>query len=64
MDNVAKCILDALNGLAYHDDAQVRIESSTAYSLHEPVCIPGGPVDIVKPLAQYDEYIFIRIREN
>ena len=64
MDNVAKCILDALNGLAYHDDAQVRIERATAYSLHEPVYIPGGPVDLVKPLAQYDEYIFIRIRET
>lgn len=24
-DNIAKCVLDALNGLAYHDDSQVAI---------------------------------------
>ena len=64
IDNAAKCILDALNGLAYHDDAQVRIQQANAYWLVEPVFIPGGMVDLIKPLAQYNEYIFIRIRET
>jgi len=26
MDNVAKCVLDALNGIAYVDDRQVRLQ--------------------------------------
>ena len=62
MDNVAKCILDALNGLAYLDDRQVKLQSSVAHSLREPVHIRGGPVDLVKPLRHHDEYLFIRVR--
>lgn len=32
-DNIAKAVLDALNGLAYHDDAQVcELSVSKAYS--------------------------------
>jgi Holliday junction resolvase RusA-like endonuclease len=62
MDNVAKCILDALNSLAYIDDRQVRLQSSTAHSLAAPVHISEGIVDVVKPLAHYDEYVFTRIR--
>jgi Holliday junction resolvase RusA-like endonuclease len=62
MDNVAKCVLDALTGVAYMDDRQVRLQSATAYSLLSPVRILGGPVDLVKPLAQYDEYVFVRVR--
>lgn len=62
MDNVAKCVLDALNGVAYVDDRYVGSQAATAYRLQVPVRIKGGPVDIIKPLAQYDEYLFIRIR--
>lgn len=62
VDNVAKCILDALNGIAYVDDRQVTIERATAHSLQSVVHIPGGPVDVVKPLARLQEYVFIRVR--
>lgn len=32
IDNLAKCVLDALNGIAYRDDNQVvRLESSKFY---------------------------------
>jgi Holliday junction resolvase RusA-like endonuclease len=62
MDNVAKCVLDALNRIAYVDDRQVRLQSATGYSLLEPVRIRGGPVDLIKPLAQYGQYLFVRIR--
>ncbi len=62
MDNIAKCLLDALNGIAYKDDQQVRLQSSTAHSLLLPVRISGGPVDLVKPLAEHEEYVFIRVR--
>jgi len=62
MDNVAKCVMDALNDVAYVDDKQVRLQTATAHWLQEPVRIYGGPVDLVKPLAQHDEYVFIRVR--
>lgn len=63
MDNIAKCVLDALNGIAYKDDIQVRLQAATAYSLASVVFIQQGVVNLVKPLAQYEEYLFIRIRE-
>ena len=62
IDNVAKCVIDALNGVAYVDDRYVRFQAATAYRLQVPVRIQGGPVDLIKPLAQHDEYLFIRIR--
>lgn len=63
MDNIAKCVLDALNGIAYADDRQVRLQAATAYSLPSVVFVEQGVVDLIKPLAQYEEYLFIRIRE-
>jgi Holliday junction resolvase RusA-like endonuclease len=62
MDNVAKCVLDALNGIAYIDDRYVRLQSTCAYQLREPQHIKSGPIDIIKPLARYNEYLFVRIR--
>ena len=62
MDNIAKCVIDAMNGIAYLDDGQVRLQSSTSYSLQAPVHICGGPIDLVKPLNEHEEYVFIRVR--
>jgi Holliday junction resolvase RusA-like endonuclease len=63
MDNIAKCVLDALNGIAYVDDRQVRLQAATAYSLTSVVFIAQGMVDLIKPLAQHKEYLFIRVRD-
>lgn len=62
MDNISKCILDALNGIAYKDDKSVRWQTSVSHFLGEPLLIKGGPVDLVKPLKKYDSYVFIRLR--
>ena len=62
MDNIAKCVMDALNGLAYVDDRLVSLQSARAYDLTRRVNIPGGPVDLIKPLMDYEEYLFARIR--
>lgn len=36
-DNIAKCILDALNGIAYHDDSAVtELRVYKKYTLHQP----------------------------
>jgi Holliday junction resolvase RusA-like endonuclease len=62
VDNITKCVLDALNGIAYVDDQQVLHQYSRAYNLAEPLFVIGGPVDLVKPLAKHDEYLFVRVR--
>jgi|SRR6266850_3791856 len=62
MDNVSKCILDALNGIAYKDDKSVRWQTSVSHFVGEPLSILGGPVDLVKPLKKYDTYVFVRLR--
>src|SRR3712207_4836416 len=61
MDNIAKCVLDALNGIAYVDDRQVRLQAAEAYSLTSVIRITQGVVDVIKPLAQYEEHLFIRV---
>jgi Holliday junction resolvase RusA-like endonuclease len=62
MDNVAKCVLDALNKIAYKDDRLVRLQSATSHYLAFPLQISGGPVDLVKPLAKHTEYLIVRVR--
>lgn len=45
MDNIAKIVLDALNGFAWHDDVQVLdLHISKFYTDHEPfVCVSLTP---------------------
>lgn len=62
MDNVAKCVLDALNGRAYVDDQLASLQSARAHDLRKRLHITGGSVDLVKPLREHDEYLFVRIR--
>lgn len=62
MDNISKTVLDAMNGVAYGDDRQVVNQYSRAYDLTEVFRLPGGPVDLIKPLAQHVEYLFVRVR--
>ena len=64
MDNVAKCVLDALNKVAYNDDKQVRVQKSNAYSIDKVINIKGEAIDIIEPLRKYKEYIYIRIRKS
>lgn len=63
MDNVAKCIMDALTGIAYKDDEQVALQQSSSHFLQKTFRIDNEPVDIIKPLEEFDEYVIIRIRE-
>lgn len=62
MDNITKCVLDGLTGVAYADDRQVRVATAVAHFLGDIVQIYGGPVDLIKPLEQHDQYLFIRMR--
>jgi hypothetical protein len=62
MDNVAKCVLDALNGVVYVDDRLACVQSATAHDLRYRLELYGGPIDLVKPLTDYDNYLFVRVR--
>ena len=61
MDNVSKLVLDALNGIAYRDDRQVRTQSSRSHCVDEVVSIYRDVFDLVKPLAEMDEYLVVRV---
>jgi Holliday junction resolvase RusA-like endonuclease len=62
MDNIAKCIIDGLTGVAYLDDKQVCMQKSESYDVTKPLVITGETIDIVKPLEHYVEYVIVRIR--
>ena len=62
MDNVAKAVMDALNGLAYDDDQLATLQSATAYDLTRRITLTAGPVDLVKPLKTHKDYVMVRIR--
>jgi hypothetical protein len=62
MDNVSKCVLDGLNGIAYTDDRLAKVQTSRSHDLRTRVDLQGGPVDLVKPLRRYSEYLFVRVR--
>lgn len=62
MDNVAKCVLDAMNGIAYTDDRLARLQSATAHDLSRRFTLNGGPVDLVKPLRRHLDYLLVRVR--
>ena len=50
-DNIAKIICDALNGIAYHDDAQVvRLSISKHYSAHPRVYVSIGSLAEIREL--------------
>ena len=63
MDNISKNILDALTGIAYKDDREVKSQKSRAHNLKKNLRITDLPLDSIKPLKKFDEYIFLRIRE-
>ena len=62
MDNVAKCLLDALNGIAYVDDKQVKMQVSREHDYSAYTYVRGVPVDVIKPLQEHPEYVFVRVR--
>jgi Holliday junction resolvase RusA-like endonuclease len=62
MDNVAKCVLDAMNNVAYTDDQLARLQSATAHDLTRRFTLRSGPVDLVKPLRVYLDYLVVRVR--
>jgi len=63
MDNISKCIMDALNGVAYDDDKRVRFQDSERYDLRHRLYIQHLPLDAIKALSEHKVFVFLRIRE-
>lgn len=64
MDNITKNVMDALTNIAYPDDRLVKTQNSRAHKVDEIVYIKREVFDIFKPLANYEEYLTIRIRSR
>lgn len=62
VDNIAKLVLDALSGVAYGDDRSVTISLNEAHNVDDVIRLNADTLDIVKPLAQHPEYLFVRLR--
>jgi hypothetical protein len=54
--------MDALNAIAYRDDRQVHVVRAQAHFTGDTFVLPEGSADLVKPLATYPEYLFLRVR--
>ena len=57
VDNVLKPILDALVGIAYHGDNQVRSVRVVALPIDETYCIEYSPLDVLKRLSEGQEFL-------
>jgi len=64
MDNVTKNVMDALTDIAYPDDKLVKSQNSRAHKVDEIVHVTREVFDISKPLANYEEYLTMRIRSR
>jgi len=62
MDNVAKCVLDAINTVAYTDDKLARLQSAASHDLTRRFTLSDVPVDLVKPLRRHEDYLVVRVR--
>ena len=64
MDNIEKCIIDALTGVAYNDDLQIFSTTVNSYPIDQITKLSDVVIDIVKPLRWHDTYTFIRLRNR
>ena len=58
VDNILKPVLDALKGVAYRDDCQVRSVRVVAIPHHRATHIPiRAPIEVVQRLGGRDEFL-------
>src|SRR5205814_500998 len=57
VDNVTKAVLDGMNGIAYLDDRLATYAHTRAHRLDDVLFLPEGPIDLIKPLASFSEYV-------
>jgi hypothetical protein len=60
-DNMAKPILDALQGVVYQDDAHARRVTASCNSLDEPYYLTGARPLVLSAFAAGEPFVYIRV---
>lgn len=64
MDNVLKPVLDAMNGVVYHDDSQVFRVISDRFDREAGITLPSPIVAKALPSVRSEELLYIRVDLN
>ena len=62
-DNMVKPIRDALTGLVYADDRQIRFSETTQVSIDDSFRVRGGALIVTAALSRGDPFLFVRIED-
>ena len=60
-DNISKPICDALNGIAYHDDQQIRNREVEKCPLTGAYRLPGVPQNVAIALTQGNDFVWVQL---
>jgi crossover junction endodeoxyribonuclease RusA len=63
-DNVLKLVRDALEGIVYVNDGQVRQDNVWCHDLHEPVRLHGIPGGLAALATRGAPFIYVRLTTN
>ena len=62
-DNMVKPIRDALNGLVYNDDEQIRHSHTVQVSINEAFRVRGAPRILLTAFSVGVEFVYVRIED-
>lgn len=62
-DNMVKPIRDALNGLVYEDDRQIRYSETLQVPIDDPIKIRGASAILLAAYSKGDEFLYVRIED-
>jgi crossover junction endodeoxyribonuclease RusA len=60
-DNMVKPIRDALNGLVYQDNRQIRYSETIQVSIDDPIRVRRASKVLLDAFAKGDEFLYVRI---
>jgi crossover junction endodeoxyribonuclease RusA len=60
-DNMVKPIRDAMNGLVYADDSQIRYSETIHISIDAPIKIRRASLILLTAYGKGDEFLYVRI---
>jgi hypothetical protein len=63
VDNLSKPILDALQGIVYEDDRQIRQAEIAHAPVYATFQVAGSPIIIVTALQEANPFVYVRITE-
>ncbi len=62
-DNMVKPIRDALNGLVYEDDRQIRYSETMHVPIDDPIKIRGASAVLLAAFSEGDEFLYVRVED-